>query len=328
MIANLLPVTPLVTVSDERLLEVDLEKRFLQLAIDDPCGEFCSRPGKRIRAEVVSLGYQAAGGVGEPPAELIDFIELLHAGSLVIDDIQDNSSCRRGRPALHVTHGTSMAINIGNWMYFSAIERLMEAKLDQSRVLMLIQRAVQVIKQCHEGQGLDLTIRISDLPQSLVPSVNERISRWKTGALTELAAWFGAMAAGASPGLCQQIGQFGNELGVGLQMQNDFVELQKAAFCQAQSEDLANQRVTWPWSWLASSLTSEQYQPLVEALPQGDVDQNGLAREMVLASEMIAVDQIGLQLEQSADLISPLLRLGESKNRLDQLVAMLELRYA
>jgi hypothetical protein len=93
-----------------------------------PVHGFLSRPGKRIRACLLQAGFELAGGRGKPPELMLDFVELLHAGSLVIDDIEDDSDSRRGQPTLHRQLGIPIALNAGNWMYFSALEKLTQLK--------------------------------------------------------------------------------------------------------------------------------------------------------------------------------------------------------
>ena len=98
--------------------------RLLDEALNRPAEQFLSRCGKRIRASLVNESFRAAGGIDEPCREIAEGIELLHAGSLIIDDIEDGSSLRRGEPTLHRQIGIPLALNTGNWMYFQALEKL------------------------------------------------------------------------------------------------------------------------------------------------------------------------------------------------------------
>ena len=84
--------------------------------LTEPAEQFLDRTGKRIRQSVVELVYAMAGGSGQLPPCLGEAIEWLHAGSLVIDDIQDESPMRRGQPSLHMQIGVPLALNAGNWM--------------------------------------------------------------------------------------------------------------------------------------------------------------------------------------------------------------------
>lgn len=301
-------------------------ERYLRSSLKTPSNDLLSRQGKKIRSEIIQLSYTAGGGVGNAPQALTDFIELLHAGSLVIDDIQDNATSRRGEQALHVRYGIPIAINTANWMYFEAFEKLNQIPLTANKNLVLLRQTLAVVKRCHEGQALDLSLRFDQLDQQIALSIVEEISMWKTGALTGLAAWLGAFVAGCDPIMCQRIESFGRELGVGLQMQNDFVELQKTAYCKSESQDLENFRVTWPWAWLSISLSTDEYQQMIQ-LAKAQSQQTILAKQIAEQIEMMAVSEISQRLEDSANKVLDLLPSSQSRQRLNRLIETLELRY-
>ncbi len=239
-----------------------------QAGLHQPLNHILQSEGKRLRAELVELSYHLAGGRGALPGQLIEFVELLHAGSLVIDDIEDGSEVRRGRPTLHKMVGTPLAINTGNWMYFSAMEKLTELPLEPLPLGKIMQETVTTIRRCHEGQALDLAACVIDLDVTAIYPTAQAISNLKTGGLTALAAKLGAAVAGGSPELQACFHSFGMQLGIGLQMQNDLAELNSAATALGRSDDFRNARVTWPWAW-ASQLRSEtEVKHLQELLAQ------------------------------------------------------------
>jgi geranylgeranyl pyrophosphate synthase len=189
--------------------------RFWQAGIFQPLHHVLATEGKRLRAELIELSYQIAGGSGHVPLELIEFVELLHAGTLVIDDIEDGSAVRRGQPTLHQIVGTPLAINTGNWMYFSALEKIQDLPLPPDRLMAVYQETISTIRRGHEGQALDLTAKIGQMDRSEVyPTVRE-ISTLKTGGVTALAAKLGAALAGADPSCQRAFHAFGMHLGVG-----------------------------------------------------------------------------------------------------------------
>ena len=221
-------------------------------ALVGPAEEFLSRPGKALRTTIVELG--AALGGGAPPATvavLAETIELLHAGSLIVDDVEDGSDERRGAPALHHLVGAPVAINTGNWMYFWALARLGEAGLDAGAHAAAVAAAIRGLVDCHRGQALDLGVSIATLAVADVPAVVAATTRLKTGALTRMAAELGAIAAGAAAPARAAIGALGEGLGIGLQMCDDLGGLCAPARAGKGLEDLRSGRPTWPWAWLA-----------------------------------------------------------------------------
>lgn len=239
-----------------------LSRRIWDRALREPVGEFVDRPGKAFRAALAAKSFELAGGRGGCPERVCAIVEILHAGSLIIDDIEDESSSRRGGPALHRVHGVPLALNAGNWMYFWALSLIGSLGLDRDTELAAYQRAHRTLLCCHHGQGLDLTANVCDLGQAELPSVVAAAAELKTGALMELACLLGAVAAGASAEVMDELAQFGRNVGVALQMLDDVGGLVSEKRCHKGHEDLLLGRPTWPWAWLASELPRERFEEL------------------------------------------------------------------
>jgi geranylgeranyl pyrophosphate synthase len=236
--------------------------RLWKSALTGPLTEFLGRPGKRFRSRLVELTWSLAGRHDAPPPSLPLLVELLHAGSLVVDDIEDGSVQRRGRAALHRMVGLPIALNVGNWLYFWPLTLLRASNLPAAVELDLHRSMVDAVRRCHEGQALDLAARIGDLHPSEVPALVRLISAWKTGSLMALAAGLGAAAGGGAPDLVEAVSTFGERVGVGLQMQNDVSELTGAAGPIKHPEDLIHGRVTWPWAWASERLPAGAFDAL------------------------------------------------------------------
>ncbi|MEL7500383.1 MAG: polyprenyl synthetase family protein [Planctomycetota bacterium] len=298
-----------------------------QAAIVNPVQDFLGRDGKGIRAELIQTSFQIAGGEGEPPKCVVEFVELLHAGSLVIDDIQDNSRNRRQQETMHLRYGVPLAINTGNWMYFAAIELLAGIDLAPSAVLDIVKKSLGVIKQCHEGQALDLTATFDECSPIELPEVVRTIGESKTGALTALATWLGGVAAGADASVCEQLAKFGMELGIGLQMQNDFVELQKVAVSRCNSDDLRNRRCTWPWAWLAEVYPAEEVQRLAKLAREQLPEPQDAAQQILERIEIVAVNEINQKLEGCLAELNGFRIETDVHEKLNRIVATVELNY-
>jgi geranylgeranyl pyrophosphate synthase len=231
-------------------------------ALEEPIAEFVGRPGKALRAELVVRSFELAGGQGSCPELLSAIVEILHAGSLIIDDIEDESSSRRGGPALHRLHGLPVALNAGNWMYFWALGLIEHVGVDRDAQLTLHRWANRTLLRSHHGQALDLTANVYELRQTEVLGVVLATAELKTGALMELSAVLGAVAAGAAPALVSELGELGRSMGVALQMLDDVGGLVSEKRCHKGHEDLLLGRPTWPWAWLSSELPKERYDEL------------------------------------------------------------------
>lgn len=226
-----------------------------EAALLGPARALLSRPGKGFRESLVRLCWSIAGGRGEMPSALPLIVEIIHAGSLVIDDVEDDSSLRRGGACLHRLYGVPIAINVGNWMYFWALDLIDGLGLAEERASALQRALTQGMFRCHFGQALDLSRPVGRIPQGEMGAIVDAATALKTGALMELAARAGAIAAGAAPAIGDALARFGRRLGRGLQMLDDLGNIGPAADADPKRhEDLRLGRATWPWAWAAEAL--------------------------------------------------------------------------
>ena len=263
--------------------------------------------GKRLRATLLERSYAFAGGRSQAPTLIVDAVEMLHAGSLVIDDFEDDSLTRRGQPALHREIGPARAVNAGNWMYFRALELAASTFDDPARSATLVGRFIAVARQCHEGQAIDLATPVDEVTPRQAHATALAISRWKTGRLTSLAAWCGAHAAAGGRETLQAVAAFGCRVGICLQMKNDLDELSELVAGSDRCDDLRNRRVTWPWAWAARELSAVQFEALQRRLRQsGDepVTFRAIAKDLFDATRSRAAEAIGARLDRAIDRLS------------------------
>jgi geranylgeranyl pyrophosphate synthase len=258
--------------------------------LGDLARDILARPGRRFRARLAELAFRLGDGGVEPPHALGAILEIIHAGSLVIDDIEDGSRTRRGEPALHVRYGVPLALNAGNWMYFLAlglIEALEPAlPLVRGRLYSVVADAMG---RCHLGQALDLGVDVASMPRAAVHRTVATSTSLKTGALMELAARLGAIAAGAPAEREEALARFGRRLGLGLQMLDDFGNLNARAETGSDKalEDLRNGTPTWPWAFAARALDEAAFAQLQEAARAlRDGGDDGRARSLAAALRM------------------------------------------
>lgn len=243
--------------------------------------EILGRPGKQFRARLVELAWALAGGRRPLSARVGQLVEVVHAGSLIIDDIEDDSSRRRGRASLHRICGLPLALNTGNWLYFAAYQMIEQVAGDDAGRLELYRCLSRTMLRSHQGQAIDLSVDVTELRQRDVAEVADAAARLKTGVLMSFAAELGARAGGADPNQIAALSRFGEALGVGLQHLDDLGGLRCEARRDKGREDLAGRRLTWPWAYLATELDEVRFHGLQSKLRHaraGDLD--ALAAEL------------------------------------------------
>jgi geranylgeranyl pyrophosphate synthase len=260
------------------------EAKAVDSALLEPARSMLARAGKRFRGHLVELSWRLAGGTHPCPPALPGVIEVIHAGSLIVDDIEDGSPERRGAPTVHRIFGTSLALNAGNWLYFQALELLRELELPAEVELDLHRRLGRMLVQGHAGQALDLDTRITRLSQEAVGQHVATMSRLKTGSFMGLAAAVGAVAAQAPRPLADAVEDFGLALGAGLQMLDDLGNLVGRKDESKRWEDLIHARATWPWAWLAEVASADEWRDMIALQARvlsGESEAGVLARDLL-----------------------------------------------
>ena len=189
-----------------------------------PGVELLKRGGKRWRPLVMVLTNEAFGGNPEEVYPLSPLVELAHNGSLIIDDIEDKSVERRGKPSVHLMYGDDISINAGNLMYFNATGLV--KKLDKPAEVRfeILDSYCENLRRLHFGQGLDIQWHNN---HEYVPSIEVylQMCRFKTGALARFAAQAGILIAGGSAQQADAAGDVWERIGVGFQILDDVKNL-------------------------------------------------------------------------------------------------------
>ncbi len=238
-------------------------------ALIQPLRDFFDRPRKNFRGQLVEFGFLLSGSaeMSEHKKALClqcsKILEELHAGSLVVDDIQDGSQIRRGKGALHVNYGVPIALNAGNWLYFWPFEKIRELGVEPSVELKLYRICHRALLKAHFGQALDVGVQMDSLPQDKAYAVSLSSIELKTGALMSLAMGMGAVLGGASDERLDLLEQFGRDFGIALQMFDDVGNLTSN---DKKLEDLRLKRPSWIWAFIAKTVSAEGYAKFLEAL--------------------------------------------------------------
>lgn len=176
----------------------------------DPAAIFGA--GKRLRARL-ALRTGAAVGMPDAAVAVAAAVEMVHAASLLHDDVIDGGELRRGAPAFWVAHGVQGAILVGDLVLCSAYEVIRE--LDEPSVLHALMDHTREMCEAEIEQELIRRGRAADWAAA------ERAARRKTGALFAFAA-FGA--AGAAGPLADALREAGYLAGTAYQLSDDVLD--------------------------------------------------------------------------------------------------------
>ncbi len=246
--------------------------------------EILARPGKKFRGQLVRHCYHLAGGTpGSLRHQVPLLVELLHCGSLIVDDIQDDSPTRRGGPSLHKVCGMPLALNTGNWLYFAAFELISHLGVPSTTAAIIYQLLSTTLFRCHQGQALDLAIDVATVRQREVAAMADASAALKTGLLVAFAAELGAVIADAPAKIRYALAAFGSALGVGLQNLDDYGGIVCEQRAAKGIEDLACARLTWVWAYLAKTINEVRFAGLQAHLRHARAARGGERRALLVS---------------------------------------------
>jgi len=178
---------------------------------------FFQTGGKRCRPILLLLSNEALGGDQKRALDAAVAIELIHAASLIFDDIIDKETVRRRSPSMHHVFGEDRAISVGLFLASKGVEVLSRYNNDA-----LTQTLADALVRLSKGEILDA---ISSKPTDLESYL--KIADLKTGALFSAAAAIGAILAEASEDEVKTFAEYGRLIGIAFQVRDDALDLEE-----------------------------------------------------------------------------------------------------
>lgn len=185
----------------------------------DPLEEFLSNSGKRIRPVLCLMGNELFSEIHQDAYHLAAAVELFHNFTLVHDDIMDKAPLRRGLPTVHSVHGEPTALLGGDVMMVVSYDYI--NKIESSHIKSIISLFNKTAKEVCEGQQLDM-----DFEKREIVSLDEylKMIEMKTSVLLASSLQLGSIIGGADITNQQHLYEFGRNLGVAFQIQDDYLD--------------------------------------------------------------------------------------------------------
>ena len=186
--------------------------------------------GKRLRPLLVRAACEAVDGHADAALRAAVAVELIHAYSLVHDDMpcMDNDVLRRGKPTVHVQYGEAGAMLAGDAMQALAFEVLTPLEgvppALQARLCSLLARAAG-----HAGMAGGQAIDLASTGKALDEACLRDMHRRKTGALLQASVLMGAVCGDCSPSAWTALSEFGAALGLAFQVVDDILDVTQAS---------------------------------------------------------------------------------------------------
>lgn len=228
--------------------------------------------GKRLRPILVLLSCRLVGDMNDSAIQLAGVVEMIHAATLVHDDVIDTASTRRGKPSANVLWGNHTSVLAGDWLYMQAFQTALRQR--HFRILDILIGLTQMMV---EGELLQLE-RIGRLDIGEADYM-ELIDR-KTASLFSACARLGAIAGGAEEAVETRLGEFAWSLGIAFQLVDDLLDFtsREKVLGKPVGNDLREGKVTLPLIYALETASPEERALVEKVLSDRSYDNVSLTR--------------------------------------------------
>jgi geranylgeranyl pyrophosphate synthase/predicted secreted hydrolase len=268
-----------------------------------PIREIVDRGGKGWRSYAAITCCDIVGGDSREFVQWLAMPELMHVGSLIVDDVQDKSVVRRGGKTAHMIYGEAQAINSGTAAYFIGHRLLRSEKVSDRDQLKLYELYFDALRAGHAGQALDI-----DGFEQLMPSVVKEgksevlesrvlaVHRLKTAAPAGCLARMGAIGGGGTEEQVEALGRFFEDVGLAFQIIDDVLNLRGfKGNLKDKAEDVMQGKITLPVAKSMSRLSDKDRAWLYDTLHGKPQDPKVVAKIVEMLESCGAVEACSVQ---------------------------------
>ena len=258
----------------------------------EPIQYVLSLGGKRIRPVLMLLAYNMFKDDPESILSSACALETYHNYTLLHDDLMDNADLRRGHETVHRRWDANTAILSGDSMLVLAYERMAQCSPDKLAPVMEL--FTETALEIGEGQQYDM-----DFEHRTDVSEEEYIEmiRLKTSVLLACATKMGAILADASPADADALYQFGEQVGLAFQLQDDFLDVygDTRVFGKAIGGDITSNKKTYMLINALNRANPKQREELMHWITATDFDREEKVKAVTRLYNEIGIDQLAQQ---------------------------------
>jgi octaprenyl-diphosphate synthase len=208
--------------------------------------------GKRLRPALLLLSSKLLGNGGHSAIRLGAVVEIIHAATLVHDDVIDVAQTRRGRPSTNIQWGNHTCVLGGDWLYMQAFQIAL-----RERNFHILDLLIGLTQMMVEGELLQLE-RIGRIDISEADCM-ELVHR-KTAGLFSVCARLGALVGGGKPDVEERLGEYAWNLGMAFQLIDDLLDFtaREETLGKPVGNDLREGKITLPLVYALEEATAAE----------------------------------------------------------------------
>ncbi|HLJ14867.1 MAG TPA: polyprenyl synthetase family protein [Bryobacteraceae bacterium] len=222
--------------------------------------------GKRLRPILLLLACKLIGAVSPNAIRMAAVVELIHAATLVHDDVIDTAVTRRGRPSINVVWGNHRSVLAGDWLYMQAFQIAL-----RERNFHVLDVLISLTQMMVEGELLQMErLRRIDVSEADYMELVDR----KTASLFSACARLGALMGGAGEATETRLGEYSWNLGIAFQLIDDVLDFtsREAILGKPVGNDLREGKVTLPLIYALQKAPDEDRRLVETVLADGNYD--------------------------------------------------------
>ena len=249
-----------------------------------------SSGGKRLRPALLLLSAKLAGPEGHPAPpcaiQLGAVVELIHAATLVHDDVIDAAETRRGRPSTNVKWGNHTCVLAGDWLYMQAFQIAL-----RERNFAILEHLIGLTQMMVEGELLQLE-RIGRIDVSEADCM-ELVDR-KTACLFSVCARLGALSCGGDGRTAERLGEFAWNLGMAFQLVDDVLDFtaREKTLGKPVGGDLREGKVTLPLVYALECASTAERRLVQTILDRRNYEEVPFARILALLEKYRGIERV------------------------------------
>jgi octaprenyl-diphosphate synthase len=232
--------------------------------------------GKRLRPALLLLASKLVGEAGASAIRLGAVVEIIHAATLVHDDVIDDARTRRGRPSTNVQWGNHTSVLAGDWLYMQAFHVAL-----RERNFHVLDLLIGLTQMMVEGELLQLE-RIGSINVTEADCM-ELVDR-KTACLFSVTAKLGALVSGADTQTEERLGDFAWNLGMAFQLVDDLLDFtaREKTLGKPVGNDLREGKVTLPLVYALERASDEERRRVETILRERSYDSVAFPRILAM----------------------------------------------
>jgi octaprenyl-diphosphate synthase len=245
-----------------------------------------SSGGKRLRPALLLICAKLAGGAGRSAVRLGAVVEMIHAATLVHDDVIDAAQTRRGRPSTNVKWGNHTCVLGGDWLYMQAFQIAL-----RERNFQILDLLISLTQMMVEGELLQLE-RIGQIAITEADCM-ELVDR-KTACLFSVCARLGAISAGADTTVQEKLGEYAWNLGMAFQLVDDVLDFtaREKTLGKPVGGDLREGKVTLPLVYALECAIPAEREMVETVLKDRSYDRAPFSRILNLVEKYHGIEKV------------------------------------